>query len=259
MVEPYHVDSGFFVSSPADVQYRLPVPPLDEEGKPAEWNPFEKLLLERRSVRNFKSKPVPEALLRRVLEAGRFAPSAGNCQPWKFIVITDKKLIKELNDTTRNMLGQALDTYMDDNRVQELIPIHESLMVPGLWDPRIIVGGMGSFSKGEKPPFLDAPAIIILCGDRRAGSGPQINLGICGQNMTLAAAALGLGACWIGWSGLLNANPEITGKLAVQDPWEIGPSIVVGYPKFKQHGMVSRQYRPVTWFSEGSGPAGIED
>jgi nitroreductase/NAD-dependent dihydropyrimidine dehydrogenase PreA subunit len=258
MVEPYHVDGGFFASSPAHVQYRGPVPPLDEGGKSAEWNPFEKLLLERRSIRNFKTKPVPETLLRRVLEAGRFAPSAGNCQPWKFIVITDKNLIKELNDATRNLLGQAHDTYLDDAKVQELVPIHESIMVPGLWDPRIIVGGMGSFSKGEKPPFLDATAIILLCGDKRAGSGPQINYGICGQNMVLAAVSLGLGACWIGWTGLLNGNPEITARLGIQDPWEIGPSIVVGYPKFKQHGMVSRQYRPVIWFREGSGP-GVED
>jgi nitroreductase len=253
MVEPYHVEAGFFVSSPVDIKYRPPMSPSDEEGNPAEWNPLEKLLLERRSVRNFKAKPVPETLLRRVLEAGRFAPSAGNCQPWKFIVITDKKLIKELNETTRSMLGQAHDTYLNDDKVRELVPIHESIMVPGLWDPRIIVGEMGSFSKGEKPPFLDAPAIIMLCGDKRAGSGPQINYGICGQNMVLAAASLGLGACWIGWTGLLNGNMEITARLGIQDPWELGPSIVVGYPKFKQHGIVSRQYRPVTWFCGGAG------
>ena len=63
-----------------------------------EINAIEKAIFERRSVRNFKDKPVPEALIQRVLEAGRFAPSAGNCQPWRFIVITDKALIKEIGD-----------------------------------------------------------------------------------------------------------------------------------------------------------------
>jgi hypothetical protein len=39
-----------------------------------EWNPVEKVIMERRSIRNFKKEPVPDNLIRRVLEAGRFAP-----------------------------------------------------------------------------------------------------------------------------------------------------------------------------------------
>jgi len=47
---------------------------------------------ERQSVRNYLDKEIPEELLRQVLEAGRLAPSACNNQPWKFIVVKDKKL-----------------------------------------------------------------------------------------------------------------------------------------------------------------------
>jgi 2-oxoglutarate ferredoxin oxidoreductase subunit delta len=46
-----------------------PLPPEDADGQPAEWNGVEKLIMNRRSVRNFKPKPVPEPLIRRVLEA----------------------------------------------------------------------------------------------------------------------------------------------------------------------------------------------
>ncbi|MGD8537616.1 MAG: nitroreductase family protein [Candidatus Aminicenantes bacterium] len=51
---------------------------------------------ERRSVRVYKSDPIPTESLLRVLEAARLAPSGKNLQPWKFIVVRDKELKKKL-------------------------------------------------------------------------------------------------------------------------------------------------------------------
>jgi len=52
----------------------------------------------RKSVRSFDSKPVPEDVLTRVLEAGRFAPSAKNYQPWHFVVVKDQKKREVLSE-----------------------------------------------------------------------------------------------------------------------------------------------------------------
>lgn len=57
---------------------------------------------ERRSVRNFKADPVEEEKLRKVLEAARLAPSAGNHQPWKFIVVKDEARRKALARMANN-------------------------------------------------------------------------------------------------------------------------------------------------------------
>ncbi|OPL14532.1 MAG: hypothetical protein AVO34_14200 [Firmicutes bacterium ML8_F2] len=65
-------------------------------GNSSEWNQVERVILERRSIRYFKEEQVPEELVKRVLEAGRFAPSHGNCQPWKFVVIRDRKMLDEM-------------------------------------------------------------------------------------------------------------------------------------------------------------------
>ena len=46
----------------------------------------------RRSIRRYKPDPVPEEALEKILEAGRWAPSASNAQPWKFIVISDPEV-----------------------------------------------------------------------------------------------------------------------------------------------------------------------
>ncbi len=51
---------------------------------------------ERRSIRKYEPKAVPEEKLTQILEAGRWAPSADNSQPWKFIVVRDEKIKNEL-------------------------------------------------------------------------------------------------------------------------------------------------------------------
>ena len=92
----------------------MPDEPKDAEGKPDEWTVIERTIMERRSMRNFKEDPVPEPLIRRVLEAGRFAPSSGNCQCWKFIVVTDKAVIKEMNDACYGVLSMFYTAYKND-------------------------------------------------------------------------------------------------------------------------------------------------
>ena len=63
----------------------------------------------RRSIRSWQKKPIEAEKLQRVLEAGRLAPSANNRQPWRFVVVTDeglrKQLIKAASDQT--FVGQA--------------------------------------------------------------------------------------------------------------------------------------------------------
>ena len=53
----------------------------------------------RRSIRKYRSKAIPDEVLNQVLEAGRWAPSASNFQPWKFVVMRDDKVKKELART----------------------------------------------------------------------------------------------------------------------------------------------------------------
>jgi nitroreductase len=55
----------------------------------------------RRSVRRFEDKPVPEELLREILEAGRWAPSGMNNQPWKFAVIENRVINEGISKLTR--------------------------------------------------------------------------------------------------------------------------------------------------------------
>jgi nitroreductase len=62
----------------------------------------------RRSIRSFENRPVPEDVIKKIVEAGQWAPSACNRQDWKFIIV-DSEEIKEriLKETTAHFVGKA--------------------------------------------------------------------------------------------------------------------------------------------------------
>jgi nitroreductase/ferredoxin len=257
IVEPYHVDDGFWATEPHPLPAKLPLKPKDADGNPDEWNAIERAVLERRSVRNFKDTPVPDTLIRRVLEAGRFAPSAGNCQPWRFYVITDRALIKTMDEAVIAGTTTTYNMYRDDEQVKNMEAMVQDS--PSMADPRLMIGGMGAIAKRFLPPSLNAPCVILLAADSRAIGGPQTSIGICGQNMTLVANSLGIKSCWVGFLAGAANSPLVADKVGLASPWRVITTLVLGYPRFKQEGIVPREYRPVTWVREGAEGIEIEE
>lgn len=259
IVEPYHVSSGFWKTLPYALPAVKPLEPRTADNKPDQWTEIERAIFTRRSVRNFLDKPVSEPLIRRVIEAGRFAPTSGNCQPFQFVVVTNKTLIKELNDTSFYIINSMYKAYMSDEGIKAIAKGYEAAPNPGAWDPRIILGGVGvSVVKRVNDVLLGAPAVILIAGDSRSIGGPQIQAGICGQNMVLVANSLGIKATWVGFVAYAGAVPSLTAKLGLLPGFSIISSIVLGYPKFRQEGIVAREYRPVTWHREGKDNPDIE-
>ncbi|MBI5601887.1 MAG: nitroreductase family protein [Deltaproteobacteria bacterium] len=244
IVESYHVDEGFFDTWLPVL--KMPLEPRDAEDRPDDWNKVERTILERRSVRNFKENPIPESLIRRVLEAGRFAPSAGNHQPWKFTVVTDKAFIDQLEEACYAVWNGMYPMFQDDQTVMNLVDT-----VPvGAFDPRV-QGGIRCVIRKELPIFNNAPVVIFLgCHENMAF--PEQHSGICGQNMNLSAKSLGLGFCWSNFGSAVNFIPELKSRLGFDDPWRVYSSLCLGFPKFKQEGLVPRYFRPITWFRPGT-------
>ncbi len=118
-------------------------------------------IYKRRSVRSYKSDPIPDDILQQLLEVLRAAPSAANKQPWKFIVVTDENLRKQLVNDCRGQkfLGQA---------------------------PVVIVGC-----------GIPGQAYIGIGGDS-SRDAVDVDLAIAIDHLTLAAVSFGLGTCWIG-------------------------------------------------------------
>ena len=60
------------------------------------------VIKKRKSVRKYKTDPIPEDVLNRILDAGRMAPSAKNIQPWHFVVIREPEMKKKVAEACRN-------------------------------------------------------------------------------------------------------------------------------------------------------------
>lgn len=247
----YNVKGGFFDTQTPPV--RMPLEPKDAQGRRADWNGVERLVLERRSIRHYKKEPVSEALITRVLEAGRFAPSGGNHQPWKFTVVTNQEFIAELEAACHAFWAGVYPVFTDDGAVANMVGVVET----GVFDPRTQYG-VRCVALKELPIFLGAPVVIFL-GAHPKLNNPAMSLGIAGQNMNLVANSLGLGACWTNFGGVgVNAIPELRTRLGFEEPWVVHTALVLGYPDFEQFGMVARHYRPVTWFRPGSKEPQVE-
>lgn len=67
----------------------------------------ESVLLQRRSVRSYAPEPIPDETLKRILEAGRQAPSAANRQPWQFVVVRDPERRKALAEACNGQMWLA--------------------------------------------------------------------------------------------------------------------------------------------------------
>ncbi|MCP4755798.1 MAG: hypothetical protein GY866_33455 [Proteobacteria bacterium] len=253
IVETYQVKEGFWATDPLPLEHKLPLAPKDAQGQPDEWNAIEKAIMERRSVRNYTDESVPDALIWRVIEAGRFAPSAGNCQPWKFVVVKDRALIKEMEDAIVEVAANLTAILSDEEQIKNLlVPMYEASPSPGRYDTRV-QGGTAAVGRRVLPVFLNAPVVILMACDDRAIGGREQAIGICGQNMNLVANSLGIKSCWVGFSAIIEMLPHLKEKLGLKPPWTVTSSLVLGYPKFKQEGVVPREFRPVTWFGEDSG------
>ncbi len=230
-----------------------------EVAEGAEWNAVETAIFRRRSIRRYKRRQVPPHLIRRMLEAGRFAPSQGNCQPWKFIVIRDADLIQGMEDfcvATAKKFSESLDyaNYERGSLKHFLTRAKAKLfsrMQPNMLHP-VPVTALSAIAQGRFAVFHHAPTVLLLLMDKRGIGSPEIDIGICGQNIVLTAQSFGLGTCWVGFSKFLNQSAEWCARLGVEPPYEIGEAITVGYPIGNPTNLIARDTHEIAWFEGGT-------
>ncbi len=210
-----------------------------------ELNVVEKLILKRRSVRIFKERDVPKELIDRIIEAGRFAPTAGNGQPFKFLVVQDKNLNKEIDKKCAQVLYKVKNLYLTKSKIKKALVYLLSYLSPNKWDQRPIaamekmeqIGGIITYG---------APVVIHILKDVRGISTPDIDIGIAGQNMVLAAHSLGLGTCFIGFiASAIPYLPSVKKMLGIKYPYKLALSICLGYPAVKYDRFIARGEIPV--------------
>lgn len=222
---------------------------VPEPGAP--FNEVETTILERRSVRVYRDKPVPEYLVKRILEAGRYAPSAGNCQSWKFVVVQDPALIADMAAHVKKMAGYVSRFMFNPGAPGAKVPRFMvralSHTLTSLYHP---TGrdGVQKISEGKLDVWHGASTVIFLLVDERGSGDPHLDVGIAGTNMVLTAHSFGLGTCWVSFSTLLAMSPRYREILGIGYPYKLATSIAVGWPRGIPDGPVPRETHETVWY-----------
>nr|WP_238581050.1 nicotinate-nucleotide--dimethylbenzimidazole phosphoribosyltransferase [Streptomonospora alba] len=197
-------------AAPAHEPARGTAPDAHAYGE-AERDAVYRAIRERRDVRmGFRTDPVPDEVLRRVLDAGHRAPSVGYSQPWDFIVVQDEDVrsrVKKLVHAQRDAYARAL---------------------PG--------ARARAFSGLKVEAILDTPVNIVVTVDPTRGgrhtlgrhSQPQTaaySTALAVENMWLAARAEGLGVGWVSFF----EERELAGSLDLPPHLEVVAYLCIGY------------------------------
>lgn len=220
----------------------------------AEWTETERVILERRSVRLYEKEQVPEIMVKRIIEAGRFAPSAGNCQPWKFIVLRDPEIIDEITQDVFDMCKFFARIFnqrtLGRSWLRPLIKTYIRLKHNDLHP--VPFGALSLMTEGGLSIWHGAPTVILIFKDVRGISSPDLDCGIAGQNMVLAAHSMGLGTCWTGFAKLaFRYSKKWKKRFNIEFPYKWAISLAIGWPKGEPDGMVTRPTHPVDWYENG--------
>jgi nitroreductase len=161
----------------------------------------------RKSIRKFKRTQVPDEDIKKILDAGRLAPSANNTQPWSFVVIKDKALLAKMADAAREMIDRMLPFAEDEKQAQRLAAYKGTFYTFFEHAPVVIAVFMEGYDAGTNRLLAKMGYSAEDIKRLRPLPGLQ-SVSAAIQNILLAVHALGYGSCWM------------TGPLVAQEAFE---------------------------------------
>ena len=189
-----------------------------------------------RAVRRLKPDPIPSDVLERVLQAACWAPTGGNMQPWKIIVVTDPALKAGLQDAYRPEWESYAVGYMArfEGQPEEVVAAQQRNK------------NAGDYLADH---LHEAPALLVFCANPKAMAITDARLdrvSMVGggsvypavQNTMLACVAEGLGCTLTTLH--CQREDEVKELLSIPDEWATVGMVPIGYPVGTGHGPISR-------------------
>jgi nitroreductase len=150
---------------------------------------------------------VPDDIIRELIKAGTYAPSALNEQPWRFVVIKSRGLMKKCSDRAKKLWRDSVKGPMDED-TRELVELAS--------DPGFNI-------------FYDAPVLVLIFA-RPGADSPEFGCALAAENMMLGARSLDIGSCWIGMAAVLGSDRELLGEIGVPEDHRLMSQLIFGYP-----------------------------
>jgi nitroreductase len=172
------------------------------------------IIYERRAVRQYKDRPVSKSIIEKILDAGRMAPSALNAQSWKFYVVTNKETIALFSKAITKIAAKEFIKTGPKRIIKTIINLFR--FAHGL-----------SFPKTTDHVFYEAPVVIFITAPKE-NEWAALDIGMCAQNMMLAAKSMGLDSCPVGFGKFIE-HTKYYSQLQIPASEQIHLSIIFGY------------------------------
>ena len=170
----------------------------------------------RRAVRRYSDVPLEKDFIDKIIEAGTMAPSAMNRQPWKFYVVQDRALISSIS----NEIVKVAAKDILKPGLKQLIKTAKDLFHGSHF---------ADFLNTSDPVFHGAPVVIFITASKENEWAP-IDIGMCAQNMMLAAKAFGLDSCPIGFAKYVSQT-KIYPRLGIPQQEAVVLALIFGHGK----------------------------
>ena len=190
-------------------------------------------IFERRAVRKYEDKPVGKELISQVIDAGRMAPSAINKQPWKFYVVTHKETIRRFSKEIAKVAAKE----MSKMKAKKIIRMAASFFY--------LSHGL-DFLKLDDPIFHGAPVVIFITS-QKTNEWAALDVGMCAQNIMLAAKSLGLDSCPVGFAKYIEKTDSYA-KLRIPEAELVNLAVIIGYGN--EHPEVKKRITDNIFFVE---------
>ncbi len=147
------------------------------------------IIYNRRSVRKFTDEAVSEEDLKLILEAGRWAPSGEDAQPWRFVVVQDEERRKALGKISAQGSGRRFSgEFITKNLHKRFSSLEDEEKKKAIFK-KLTSGDVSAFTG-------TAPVVIAVIGKKDVWDLP-FDTSAAIENILLMTTALGLGACWV--------------------------------------------------------------
>ena len=171
-------------------------------------------IYKRRAVRKFKDLPVSRANIEKILDAGRMAPSAMNKQPWRFHILMQRETINSFSKE----IAKIVTSKVIRSGPKQIIKTIAGLLHFS-FGSRILKGG--------DLVFYGAPVVIFISAPRD-NEWAALDIGMCAENMMIAAKSLGLDSCPVGFAKFVEQT-KIYARLRIPSSDQVYLAVILGY------------------------------
>jgi nitroreductase len=209
---------------------------------------LQQLFRERRSIRSYRSQPVPRDVLEKIINAGRYTPTGSNSQNVHYLVLSTPEEIARLRELTLSFLTHSFKRVGSKTGafVIRLMAGRKTLEQLQDYRPQIM-DVLESTRQGEDRILYHAPAVIIVHAPAWDPSS-AFNCSTAIYNCSLMAHSLGLGVCFNGFvEGSIRHYRKLKQWLALPRGHHCLGAMTLGYPEVKFSHLVERRPPPVTW------------